>query len=63
MKTNIHFLSYLIQFFLALEMFQTKVVEKLETHILYSITFFPKIMPFMRYGGKIWYNVTNQTTI
>jgi hypothetical protein len=42
MKTNINFLSYLIQFFLELEMSQTRVVEKLETHILYSITFFRK---------------------
>jgi len=39
MKTNIHFLSYLIQFFLELETFQIKVVEKLDTHILHSITF------------------------
>jgi hypothetical protein len=39
MKTNIHFfLSYLIQFFLGWEMFQTK--EKIKIHILYSITFF-----------------------
>jgi len=43
MKTNIHFLSYLIQFVLELEMFQTKVVEKLETHTLYSITFSQKL--------------------
>jgi len=29
-------------------MFQTKVVEKIKTHIFYSIAFFPKIVPFMR---------------
>jgi len=29
-------------------MFQTKVVEKIKTHILFSIFFF--IMPFMRCG-------------
>jgi len=30
-------------------MFQTKVVDKIKTHILSSITFFvSKIMPFMR---------------
>jgi len=40
MKTNIHFLSYLGHFFLELEMFQTKVLEKIETHILFSVTFF-----------------------
>jgi len=40
MKTDIHFLSYLAQFFLELEIFQTKFAEKLETHILCSVTFF-----------------------
>jgi len=29
-------------------MFQTNVVEKIKTHILYLITFFQKIMPFVR---------------
>jgi hypothetical protein len=33
MKTNIHFLSYLIQASLEWEMFQMKVVEKIKTHI------------------------------
>jgi len=33
-------------------MFQTKVVEKLESHILYSITFVMKTVPFMRQCGK-----------
>ena len=40
MKTSLHFWSYLAQFSLKLEMFQTNFVEKIETHILYSITFF-----------------------
>ena len=40
MKTNIYFRSYLAQFFVELKIFQTKVVEKLETHILCSLTFF-----------------------
>ena len=35
MKTNIHLLSYLAQFFLDWEMFRTKAVEKIKTHILY----------------------------
>jgi hypothetical protein len=48
MKASIHFSSYLAQFFLEWEMFQTKVVEKIETYILWSITFFSKIMLFMR---------------
>jgi len=34
-----HYLSYLSQFFLEREMFQTKFVEKIETHFLYSIFF------------------------
>jgi len=29
-------------------MFQTKDVEKIKTHIVCSITFFPKIVPFMK---------------
>jgi len=41
MKT-LHFRSYLAQFFLEWKIFQTKVVEKLETHILSLITFFGK---------------------
>jgi hypothetical protein len=39
MKTNIDFL-YPAHFFLGWEMFQTKVVEKIKTHISYSVTFF-----------------------
>jgi hypothetical protein len=51
-----HFCSYLAQFFLEWEIFQTKVAEKIETHILCSITFFlSKIIPFMRKSGKILY--------
>jgi hypothetical protein len=41
MKTNIHFWSYLVHFFLEREMFQTKFVEKIKTHILCSVTFPP----------------------
>jgi hypothetical protein len=41
MKTCAH-LWYLAQFFLEWEMFHTKVVEKIKTHILFSITFFRK---------------------
>ena len=33
-------------------MFKTKSVEKINTHILYSITFFFLIWSFMRYKGK-----------
>jgi hypothetical protein len=38
MKTCVHFWSYLSEFFLEWEMFQTKDVEKIKTHILCSIT-------------------------
>ena len=48
------FLSYLAPFFLEWEMFHTKVVEKINTHILCSVPFFfSKIVPFMRNYGKI----------
>ena len=41
MKTNIGFWSYLVHFFLeSKNVFETKFVEKIETHIFYSITFF-----------------------
>ena len=57
MKTNVHFSSYLAQFFLEWEMFQTKVAEKIKTHISCSVTFFfSKIVPFMRKSGNILWN-------
>ena len=40
MKTSVHFWSYFAHFFLEWEMFQTKDVEKIKTHILCSVTFF-----------------------
>jgi beta-galactosidase GanA len=36
----VHLWQYQAEFFLEFEMFQTKVVEKIKTHILCSITFF-----------------------
>jgi len=42
MNTTRQILSFLDQFFLEWETFQTKVVEEINTHILYSITFFKK---------------------
>jgi len=39
-------------------MFQTKVVQKIKTHILCPITF-PKIVPCMRQHGKRWYSPTD----
>jgi hypothetical protein len=40
MKTNVHFWSYLAQFFLEWKMFQTSIVEKIKTRILCLIFFF-----------------------
>jgi hypothetical protein len=42
MKTDIHLSSYLAQFFLEWEIFQTKRVQKIKIHILCSVTFFEK---------------------
>jgi hypothetical protein len=42
MKTYVHLWSYFAQFFSEWEMFQTKFVEKLKTHILCLIVFFRK---------------------
>jgi hypothetical protein len=37
-----------------------KVVEKIKTHNLCSVTFFPKIVPFMRQCVKIWHSQTGR---
>jgi hypothetical protein len=50
MKTFARFWSYLAQFLLEWEMFQTNVVQKIKTHILCSVTFFRKSCP-------LWDNV------
>jgi len=50
MNTTRHFLSHLDQFFLEWETFQKKVVEEINTHILYSIIFFKK-------SCRLWDNV------
>ena len=52
----IFFLSYLAQF-LEREMFQTKVVEKIKTDILCSVTFLKKIVPFLKKLCLLWSNV------
>jgi hypothetical protein len=40
MKTLSHLWEYFVEFFLEWEMFSIKFVEKIKTHILYSIIFF-----------------------
>jgi hypothetical protein len=49
-KTDVHLWQYLAEFFLQWEMFQTKVVEKIKTHILCSIT-------FLRKSCRLWDNL------
>jgi hypothetical protein len=61
MKTKVHFSSYHAQLFLEWEILQTKVVEKIKAHILYSIIFFKwcglwdKVEKFCR-AGKATYD-------
>jgi len=52
MKTNVQLCSYLAQF-LEREIFQTKVVERIKTHILRSI------LLFFRKFYHLWENVGN----
>jgi hypothetical protein len=47
METNTRSLSYVDQFFLEWEMFQTKAAEKIKTNYI-VISYFSKIMTFMR---------------
>ena len=50
MDTDIHFfLSYLILFFLEWEMLQTKVVQKIEAHILYQTTYFRETCQWLKF--------------
>jgi hypothetical protein len=56
METYLHLWQYLSRFFLEWGMFQTKAVEKIKTHILCSIPFFPKI------AYRLWDNVENYGT-
>jgi hypothetical protein len=47
MKMFLHLWQYLAEFFLEWEIFWTKVVEKIKTHLMF-INSFSKIAPFMR---------------
>ena len=57
MKTDIHLWSYLVQFFLEWEMLQTKAVQKIKTHILCSVTFFPENRTVYE---KMWKNIVER---
>ena len=64
MKTFTH-LWYLDEFLLEWEMFQTKAVEENQnTHFPYNNFFYPKIVPFIRESGNIFYSrqATNKNT-
>ena len=50
MKTFLHLWQYLAEFFLEWEVFQIKVIEKIQIHLLRSITFFRK-------SCRLWDNV------
>jgi len=53
MTTDMHFWSYLVQFFLEWKIFQTKFVEKLETNTHYLISnFFQKSCHLWDNGKK-----------
>jgi len=58
MKTNRHFLSHLVQFVSEWEVFRTKVVQKIKTHILYSMTF-----SFSRNSFCLWDTVAKYRTV
>ena len=45
---SFHIYHNISKFFLEWEMFQIEFVEKIKPRILYSITFFSEIVPFMR---------------
>jgi len=53
LKNQYILLPYLAHFFLEWEIFQAKIIEKIKTHILFSVTFFSIILPFMRKCGEI----------
>jgi len=49
----VHLWSHPTQFFLEWEIIQTKVVERIQTHVLCSVTCYRKIVPVMK---KMWKN-------
>jgi len=53
MQTYIHICLYLAEFFLELEMFKTKVVEKIRTRILCLKAFSRKLCGLRDNGEKI----------
>jgi hypothetical protein len=62
MKAFAHLWQYIAKFFLEWEIFQTKVVEKIKTHILCSITFFRKSYRLWDTGNMEKNGTTRQAT-
>jgi len=56
--TNIHFWSYLSEFYLEREIFQAEVVEKIKTHVLCSVNVFLKSRRLRDNVEKTWYSRT-----
>ena len=52
MQSFSHLWQYIAKLFLKWKIFQIKVVEKIKTHILFSITFFQK-------SYRLWDNIKN----
>jgi hypothetical protein len=57
MKTDVHLLNYLAEFFLEREIFQTEVTEKVETRFMFN-SIFHKIVRLMTQRAKIYYSRT-----
>ena len=55
MKTNAHFWPYRAQLFLEWEMFQTEVVERIETHFIFGTFFFFENYGFCDIKWKIFF--------
>jgi hypothetical protein len=52
-RAYIHFLSYPAHFLLEWEIFRTSVIEKIKTHVFYSVTFFENRVVY----EKMWKNI------
>ena len=57
MKPNVHFESYVAKLFLEWKMFRTKFVEKIKTHVLYSIRFFSE---YCAVNEIMWENIVER---
>jgi len=48
MQTFVQLWQHFAEFFSEWEIFQTEIIQEIKTHILCSVTVFPKIMPFVK---------------